>query len=418
MMNSPSSNPCIDDVGAVPAAPTAPAVAATRSAWLAVGSIAVGTFAMVSTEFMPIGLLTDIARGLNVSDGTAGLMVTMPGVLAAFAGPALIVASGKLDRRTVLIALTTLLIASNLLAAFAPNFATMLVARLLLGLCVGGFWTFAPAAATQLVPHSAQARAMSYVLAGVSAATVLGVPAGSFLGTLFGWRASFAVTGALATVVLLVQLWLLPAIPPVRAIGARDLLTPLTRRMAQVGLLAVLFFIAGHFAAYTYLKPLLQQVFGLAPNSVSTLLLVYGAVGFIGTFLGGSLVARSVRATTLLAALMLATALLLSTVIGTGFVPGAVVVVIWGVAFGLIPVALTGWMMEAVPDAPEAGQALLVSGFQVAIASGALIGGVTVDNHGISSAMVLSGALVLVAALIVGTLGRARGGAPLAAIPE
>lgn len=414
MMNSPSSNPCIDDLAADAPAP----VPASRAAWLAVGSIAVGTFAMVSTEFMPIGLLTDIARGLNVSDGTAGLMVTMPGVLAAFAGPALIVASGRLDRRTVLIALTTLLIASNVLAAFAPNFATMLVARLLLGLCVGGFWTFAPAAATQLVPHAAQARAMSYVLAGVSAATVLGVPAGSLLGTLFGWRASFAVTGALAAVVLLVQLWLLPAMPPVRAIGARDLLTPLTRRMAQVGLLAVLFFIAGHFAAYTYLKPLLQQVFGLAPNAVSTLLLVYGAVGFVGTFLGGSLVARSVRGTTLLAALMLATALLLSTMIGTGFVPGAVVVVIWGVAFGLIPVALTGWMMEAVPDAPEAGQALLVSGFQVAIAAGALIGGVTVDSFGISSAMVLSGVLVLIAALIVGTLGRARGGAPMGVIPE
>lgn len=419
MMNSSGSNPCIDDLAAPARDAAAPVAPATRSAWLAVGSIAVGTFAMVSTEFMPIGLLTDIARGLNVSDGTAGLMITMPGVLAAFAGPALIVASGRLDRRTVLIALTLLLIGSNLLSAFAPNFATMLVARLMLGLAVGGFWTFAPAAATQLVPDASKARAMSLVLAGVSAATVLGVPAGSWLGSMFGWRASFAVTGALAAAVLLVQLWLLPAIPPQRAIGARDLLTPLTRRMAQVGLLAVLFFIAGHFGAYTYLKPLLQQVFGLPDSGVSTLLLVYGAVGFIGTFLGGSLVARSVRGTTLLAALMLATALLLSTLIGTGMVAGAVVVVIWGVAFGLIPVALTGWMMEAVPDAQEAGQALLVTGFQVAIASGALIGGLMVDSRGISSAMVLSGVLVLIAALIVGTLGRARGGAaPLAAIPE
>lgn len=403
MMNAPSSNPCADELAAGPAE-------TTRSAWLAVGSIAVGTFAMVTTEFMPIGLLTDIATGLWVSDGTAGLMVTMPGVLAAFAGPGLIVASGRLDRRTVLIALTTLLIASNLLAAFAPNFATMLVARLLLGMCVGGFWTFAPAAATQLVPEASKARAMSLVLAGVSAATVLGVPAGAWLGTLAGWRATFAVTGALATVVLLVQLWLLPALPPARAIRPRDLLTPLTRRMAQVGLLAVLFFVAGHFGAYTYLKPLLQQVFGLEPNAVTTLLLVYGAVGFVGTFAGGSLVARSVRGTTLLAALLLASALLLSTMVGKGMVAGAVVVLIWGLAFGLIPVALTGWMMEAVPDAPEAGQALLVSGFQVAIAVGALLGGVVVDGYGIGSTMLVSGALVLVAALIVGTLGRARGG--------
>jgi predicted MFS family arabinose efflux permease len=383
-----------------------------RSAWLAVGSIAVGTFAMVTTEFLPIGLLTDIAAGLRVSDGTAGLMVTMPGILAAFAGPALIVASGRLDRRTVLIALTTLLVASNLLAALAPNFATMLVARLLLGLCVGGFWTFAPSVATQLVPAASQARAMSLVLAGISVATVLGVPAGAFLGDLAGWRAAFAVTGVLAVGVLLVQMWLLPALPPARAIQPRDLLIPLTRRMAQVGLLAVLFLIAGHFAAYTYLKPLLQQVFGLTPRGVTALLLAYGAAGFVGTFAGGSLVARSVRGTTLLAAVLLAAALLLSTVLGDGLAAGAAVVVVWGIAFGLIPVALTGWMLEAVPDAPEAGQALLVTGFQVAIAFGALLGGLVVDGWGISSTMLMSCALVLAAVGVVGVLGRVpRGGA-------
>ncbi len=412
MTHAPSAHLCADpcaDPCLSPDAFAPPAAAPGRAAWLAVGSIAVGTFATVSTEFMPIGLLTDIAAGLDVSAGTAGLMVTVPGVLAAFAGPTLIVASGKLDRRTVLIALSVLLIASNLLAAFAPNFGTMLVARLLLGLCVGGFWTFAPAAATQLVPAASKARAMSLVLAGVSAATVLGVPAGAYLGALAGWRAAFAVTGALATAVLLVQLWLLPALPPARAIRPRDLLTPLTRRMAQVGLLAVLFFIAGHFAAYTYLKPLLQQVFGLPPSAVATLLLVYGAVGFVGTFVGGSLVARSVRGTTLLAALMLAAALLLSTVAGTGMVAGTAVVVVWGLAFGLIPVALTGWMMEAVPDAPEAGQALLVSGFQVAIALGSLVGGVVVDGYGISRTMLVSGALVLAAAAIVFAYGRMVG---------
>ncbi|MDM0021551.1 MFS transporter [Variovorax saccharolyticus] len=409
-MNAPCS-PCVEAL-ADAGHPT------SRATWLGVGSIAVGTFAMVTTEFLPIGLLTDIGAGLQVSDGTAGLMVTMPGVLAAFAGPALIVASGRLDRRTVMVTLTAMLVASNLLAAFAPNFGTMLVARLLLGLCIGGFWTFAPTAATQLVAPASRARAMSLVLAGVSAATVLGVPAGALVGTLAGWRAAFGLTGALAVIVLAIQVWLLPAMPPARAIRPRDLLTPLTRRMAQVGLLAVLFLVAGHFAAYTYLKPLLQQVFGLGSGAVTALLLAYGAVGFAGTFIGGSLVARSVRAATLLAAVLLASALLLSTLVGSGFIAGAVVVVAWGLAFGMIPVALTGWMMEAVPDAPEAGQALLVSGFQVAIATGALLGGLAVDGWGISTAMLLSGALVLVAAVIVGGLGRAPGRAALAASTE
>ena len=107
----------------------------------------------------------------------------------------------------------------------------------------------------------------------------------------------------------------------------------------------------------------------------------------------------------------LAAALLLSTVIGSGFMAGAVVVVIWGVAFGLVPVAFTGW----IPDVPEAGQALLVTSFQIATASGTLIGGLMRDRHGISSAMVLSGSLVLMAALIVGLIGRARQGAALTA---
>ena len=380
---------------------------AARSAWLAVGSLSVGTFAMVTTEFLPIGLLTDIADTLGVSNGTAGLMVTTPGLLATLAGPALIVASGRLDRRTVMLALSALLVASNLLAALAPNFATMVVARVLLGLAVGGFWTFAPAAATQLVPEASKARAMSIVLAGISAATVLGVPAGSLLGTLVGWRVAFLVTGVLAAVVLLVQLWLLPSLPPARAIRPRDLLTPFTRPMARVGLVVVLFMIAGHFAAYTYLKPLLQQVFGLAPNAVSALLLVYGAVGFVGTFVGGSLVARSVRSTMLVATLLLATAMLLSTVIGAGLVPAALVVLVWGLGFGLVPVAATGWMLQALPDAPEAGQALLVSAFQIAIATGSLFGGLVVDGWGISSAMASSGLLVLAAATVVLTLGRA-----------
>jgi predicted MFS family arabinose efflux permease len=150
-------------------------------------------------------------------------------------------------------------------------------------------------------------------------------------------------------------------------------------------------------------------VFGLAPGAVTGLLLVYGAAGFVGTFAGGSLVARSVRGTTMLAALLIASVLLLAGLRRRhccrrrGPVARRAVVVVWGVGFGLIPVALTSWMLEAVPDAPEAGQALLVSGFQVAIAS---------------SAMVLSGVLVLIAALIVGTLGRVRGGMPVGVIPE
>ena len=139
-----------------------------------------------------------------------------------------------------------------------------------------------------------------------------------------------------------------------------------------------------------------------------------------GPFAGGSLVARSVRGTTILAALLIASVLLLAGLGGDGIAAGGAglwlggaVVVVWGVGFGLIPVALTSWMLEAVPDAPEAGQALLVSGFQVAIALGAALGGIAVDRHGVTSAILLGGAGTLAAALVVATLGNARRKRPL-----
>jgi len=410
----PSSCTTCDDLVAPVSAPAsaaalpAPGATASRPAWLAVGSIAVGTFVMVTTEFLPVGLLTDIARGLNVSDGTAGLMVTMPGVLAALAAPALTVAAGRLDRRTVMIALTALLLVSNLAAALAPSFSTMLMARLLLGLCVGGFWAFAPGVGTQLVPPAAQARAVAVILAGISAGTVLGVPAGALLGSHAGWRSAFAVSAGLTAIVLAMQIWLLPALPAARAIRPRDLLRPLTQRMSRVGLGAIVLLVAGHFAAYTYLKPLLQQVFGLSPGLVTALLLGYGAAGFAGNFIGGQLVARSARLGLVATALLLAGSLVMSTLVGEGLVAGAMVVIAWGVAFGMVPVSATGWMLKALPEAPEAGQAMLVTAFQVAIAAGALLGGLAVDGSGIASAMLLGSALVMGAALVAGALGGAR----------
>jgi len=397
-LNSPET--LTADVTALPVS-EAPGAKAALPAWLAVASLGVGAFATVTTEFLPIGLLPSIAATLGVSEGTAGLMVTMPGVVAAVAGPALIVASGRLDRRAVLIALSALLVGSNLLAALAPNFATMLVARLMLGLCVGGFWTFAPGAATFLVPPAEHARAMSYVLTGISVATVAGVPAGSLLSNLMGWRASFAAAALVGAVVLAFQLRLLPAMPPARATGLRDLLTPLVRGGARLGLLVTLFLVAGHFAAYTYLTPLLLQVFRQPPAVVTTLLLVYGVAGFVGTFFGGRLAARGARGITFITAALIALTLLLSALFGGGLVGGVLVVALWGVAFGFLPVAMTTWMLEALPDAPEAGQALLVTAFQVAIASGALVGGLVVDGVGVAGAMWLGGGLAALASGIV-----------------
>jgi predicted MFS family arabinose efflux permease len=395
-----------------PAAPSGPTDSTDGSPpsvarnWLAVGSIAVGTFAMVTTEFLPVGLLTDIAADLQVSVGHAGLMVTLPGLAAAVAGPTLIVASGRLDRRLVMLTLTALLLLVNLVGALAPSFGVMLAARVLLGICVGGFWTFAPGIGTQLVPAASQARAMAIILAGISVGSVAGVPAGALLGSLAGWRSAFASTAVLAALVLLAQWWLLPALPAARALRAADLRKPLRLRMAKVGLVAIAFLILGHFAAYTYLKPLLETIFGLEPTTVAVLLLLYGVIGLAGNLIGGQLVAWNLRWALVFPAMLLGSALLLAAFSGPGALSADLVVAAWGLAFGALPVALTAWMIQAVPDAPDAGQAVLVSVFQIALASGALLGGLAVDGYGVPSAMLLGAAMAWVAAGVLGLFGR------------
>ncbi|MDB5816747.1 MAG: putative transporter, MFS-type, partial [Rhizobacter sp.] len=278
----------------------------------------------------------------------------------------------------------------------------------LLGICVGGFWSIAPGFGTQLVSAKSAGRALSIILAGISLGTVAGVPAGSLLGNLFGWRSAFASVAGLAALVLVAQMAWLPSLPTTRALDLRDLLKPLKMHLARIGLIAVVLLFVGHFAAYTYLKPLLEQVFGLPADQVTWMLLVYGAVGIVGTFIGGALGERNMRVALAGVAALLSAALLLATVVGSGVMAAAFIVMVWGLAFGAIPVLLTGWMIKSVPDAVEAGQALLVTVLQVALATGALVGGLVVDGWGVSTTFVLGGLVVAGAALVVGVWGRSQ----------
>lgn len=384
-----------------PSPPPVPGSRTPPARWGAVASLAVGTFATVTTEFLPIGLLPNIAKSLGVSEGQAGLMVTVPGIVAAVAGPTLIMAAGHLDRRIVLLLLSGLLLVSNVGAAIATTLPLMLGARFLLGLCVGGFWTFAPGATTYLVPAQLRPRAMSLVLGGISVATVAGVPAGALLGNLLGWRAAFAGTGTIAAAVLVLQLRALPSTPPSQPIRLRDLLEPFGHSGARVGIALTALVAAGHFSAYTYLRPMLQTTFFQSASLVTTSLLAYGLAGLAGTFIGEKLVSISVRGTFALSAGLIAAVLLFSAKITSGPMAGLFVSAVWGVAFGLTPISLTSWMLKAVPRAPDVGQALLTCFFQTAISIGSAAGGRVFDSAGIAGALMLGSCIAGAAFVLV-----------------
>lgn len=370
------------------------------SPWLAVFSLTVASFVMVTAEFLPIGLLTNIAPSLHVSTGSAGLMVTMPGIVAAISAPLLGLAAGKIDRRQLMLGLSALLVISNLLSALAVNFPMMLIGRIVLGVCVGGYWSFAMNYGRHLVPEAHQGQAVALIISGVSVGAVCGLPAGALLGDIFGWRSAFYISAILAAVTLLAQLRLLKPVAASRAMTVQDLLSPFRIPMARIGLLAIVLLFLGHFAAYTYLKPLLQQIFNLSPAEISFQLLAYGAIGLLGTFGGERLGRYNLRATLMLIALTLATLLIVAPHL-SGLTSATLMVLAWGLAFGAVPVCATNWIFESVPEAPEAGQALLVCVVQISLASGAWLGGEVVDLRGISSTMLLGGILTLAAAIVL-----------------
>ncbi|MEV4259516.1 MFS transporter, partial [Spirillospora sp. NPDC049652] len=161
-----------------------------------------GIFTIVTTEILPVGLLTSIGSGFTVSDGTAGLMMTMPGYLAAVAAPVLTVATARLDRRLMLCACLLLLAVANVLAAAAPAFWTMLLSRVLVGVVIGGFWSIAAGLADRLVAPPQARRATAVIFSAVPLGSVFGVPLGTLIGDAAGWRTSFAVMAALSVAVL------------------------------------------------------------------------------------------------------------------------------------------------------------------------------------------------------------------------
>ncbi|KRW62492.1 MFS transporter [Pseudomonas sp. TTU2014-080ASC] len=375
--------------------------------WLALISVSMGAFALVTSEFLPVGVLNDVATDLNISSGDAGLMVTLPGVMAALSAIFTSVGIRALDRRYLLIALTLLMIVANILTSFASDFGTLLFGRILLGASIGGFWATAIALSARLAPDGVDiAKASAITMAGVTLATVVGVPLGTWLSGLMGWRMTFMVTGLLAIPVLLMQVFCLPQLKPEKAIGIRDLPALLYIPKARVGMIAVLLIGLAHFAAYTYVAPFFKYNAHFDAATISSLLLVYGAAGVVGNAFAGYAANRSVRHTLTLVALLLGSSALLIPQFGTSLNGAAMLIAIWGFAFGAFPTTANIWMFVVAPKDVERGMPLFVCLFQVNIALGSFFGGRLVDSIGVSSLISLSTILVAIGIVTILVYGR------------
>lgn len=392
-MSATSCSQSLDPAASAACAP------ANLARWPAVVSLALGVFGLVTAEFLPASLLTAMAADLGISAGAAGQAVTATALVGAVAAPSIPLLTRRFDRKAVLLALTLLLVLSNLMAATADSFAVLLAARVMLGVALGGFWSMAAALAMRLVPETLFARAMSVVLTGVSVATVCAAPVGAWMGDLWGWRSAFVAAGVVSVLTLVFQWLTLPALPPRDNPDLRVLGRLLARPGVRVALLAVLLVISGHFAGFTYIRPLMEDVTHLSVSAISAVLLGYGIGGFFGNFAGGLIAERSERHAIVAGGAVIAVLAASLLVAGSSAVVTAVAVALWGFAFGAFPVGFQTWIVRAAPDQAEGAGGLLVAAFQVAIASGAVGGGLLVDHIG-----ALGGPAFAAAALALGTV--------------
>jgi len=365
-----------------------------------------GIFVIVTAEILPIGLLLPISAEFAVSAGTCGLLMTVPGLVAAVAAPLATVATARVDRRVMLSVWLVVLTASNVVSAVASEFWMLLAARVLVGVVIGGFWSIGAGLASRLVDERAVARATSTIFLAVPLGSVLGVPIGTFIADVAGWRTAFVCLGAATLVVVAALVATLPALPPQRVTRLAVLRGLLARRQVRIGLLVTFTVVVAHFGTYTYVSAFLEEVTRVDLGTISVLLLVYGAAGLAGNVIAGVAIAKSLRATFATAAALIAVATVVLTVAGTGVVAVVGLLILWGAAYGAVPACSQTWLARASDGADEAATVLFTSSFQATISIAALLGGLVIDGASLTALMLLGGAAAAVTVGLVIGAGR------------
>ncbi len=377
--------------------------------WLAVSAIGLSTFSVVTTEMLPIGLLSPIAETLNTTAGHASLMISLPALLAALFSPLILLVSGRINRRTLLCVLMLLLIGANLASAAASNISWLLAARVLVGLCIGGIWAIAGGLASRLVAKQSIGLATAIIFGGVAAASVFGIPLGALIGDLLGWRAAFLVMTIFTTLVLILLIKSLPSLPADGAVRVRQFIDQLANRQVIIGLLLTLFLVAGHFMAFTFIRPLLQVVAHYESHWIGPLLFAYGCAGIIGNFLAGSTTDKQIKRLLVLITLGLILSILLFSLAGISLLASISITLLWGLSYGGVSVSLMRLMMLIAPKAIEVVTSLYIGMFNLAIAIGAFCGGQLVDLYGLNINLLIAGVTLLIALLIIASLASGVG---------
>ncbi|KGA99842.1 major Facilitator Superfamily protein [Enterobacteriaceae bacterium ATCC 29904] len=369
-------------------------------------ALAIAGFITIVTEALPAGLLPQISAGMNISGALAGQFVTLYAVGSLVAAIPLITATQGVRRRPLLLLALAGFVIANTVTAFSVNYVITVAARFLAGVSAGLVWALLAGYAARMVPDEKKGRAIAIAMVGTPLALSLGVPAGTLLGSLIGWRMCFGIMSVMAVGLMV---WVRIQVPDFAGLAAGKRL-PLRQILTLAGVRPVLFvvltFVLAHNIFYTYIAPFLASV-GMAERT-DLILLVFGVASLLGIWVIGVFVDRYLRLLTLISTVLFALSAFVLGVMND--MPAAVymAVAVWGLSFGGAATLFQTAIARNAGDAADVAQSMLVTAWNLAIAGGGIVGGILLDSLG-STAFSPAVVLLLLSALAVIWAARLHG---------
>jgi len=364
--------------------------------WGGIFAMTLCVFVLIASEFMPVSLLTPIARDLGVTEGLAGQGIAISGALAVLTSLTLSTLAGNRNRKSLLLGLTVLMAISGIVIAIAPNYPVYMLGRALIGVVIGGFWSMSAATAIRLVPQQQVPRALAIFNGGNALATVVAAPLGSYLGATVGWRGAFLCLVPLAIAAFI---WQCISLPPMESdkkqMPKGSVLRLFSVSIVPTGLLACGLFFMGQFSLFTYVRPFLEAVTSVGTSGLSLILLAIGVAGFVGTIIVTTFLNARFYQTLIMIPLLMAAIAGTLLLVGHSIWVVAVLLSLWGLLATAAPTGWWTWIARALPEDAEAGGGLMVAVIQLSIALGSTAGGLVFDSLGWRSAFGLSSLLLL-----------------------
>lgn len=344
--------------------------------WIALIVLSLSSFAIVTTELAPIGLLSALAHDLNQSEAITGLIVTGYGWVAAISALCSIVLLIRFPRKMVLMIMLLILAISNIIVAYSSSFNMIFSARIIGAIAHGSFWALIGAVAYSLVPKHQLGLATSIIFSGVSVASILGVPLASYLTQLSSWRLAFEFLGLLSFIVCILILFFVPKIPDQAPLASGFFKKVLQHSTLNRLFILTALIISSHFAAFTFIEPFLSQIAHLESGQITLLLLVFGFAGLMGNILAGKLIDRHLHTIILVSLVFISGSVFAFGYLGYHVTLSIAIVflALWGVSIASIFVGLQTWVLKQADDLASAASAIYVAVFNASIGLGALIG--------------------------------------------